>query len=865
MTVAARLVAGVLVALGLVAGTRPAEVADDPRAPVMRALLVGVSDYPTLRAALEGEASRSYDTEYQLHGPSNDVALLRDVLIRRLGASPDHVRELVTGESRADADLPTRERILEELADLADRSGHDDLVVVFLAGHGTQQPSRTSDEEEDGQDEVFLPMDAGLWDDGEHEIQNAITDDELGAAIDQIADKGARVWLIVDSCCSGTMLRGVGSTARAIPPSFLGVPERPRRRGAASRAAPVARVGRSATVAMYAAESDEPTLERPLPKGAPGAEVHGQFSFMVARQLARLGPDATYEELFAAVVGGYRAQGWSRPRPSIEGAVDSRIADGGRVGPRLAVSEVDGEIVLNAGRLDGIEPGTRLRVFDGNPRGDRATPIGEVRVEEVSLLESFGALVEGSEMRLGPVPLPAEVIVAPVASHRIRLHVPGASEGTTRDDEEQVARAVRSLGHRVVIADETDADWTFVVKPLPMIVPREGPERAIPIERGRTLEEGLTMALRRVWRFENLCRIGANPVVERTAESLSVEVVVADHAGERRLRPGERVAPGSWLQLQVDHRATRSAEVWAFAFDRELHPTQVFPPLMEMEKAGFEGPAVRVGDRILVTDSPVGGEVIVVVLVPPGTRGMESLAAREPELPTVRSGMTPVEALLEDLRYGKEGPTRGSVAVPSGDSIGVALISYEVQWPRPLEPLGSRAKAIDGDERTAGAPPDPWAGADDLEWRAVSTRDGDQAAYLRGESGGVVLIDLDADTSLSETATKTEVRAARDRRAFDMELALVFESSRVTVLYDLDGDRVFDLASVDDGLDGRADVTFLRVTGGEWTATGTGGGPWLSVSALGASALRIVECVLAELGGDEDRGEPVSGEGPGGR
>ena len=33
---------------------------------------------------------------------------------------------------------------------------------------------------EDGQDEVFLPMDAGLWDDGEHEIQNAITDDELG-------------------------------------------------------------------------------------------------------------------------------------------------------------------------------------------------------------------------------------------------------------------------------------------------------------------------------------------------------------------------------------------------------------------------------------------------------------------------------------------------------------------------------------------------------------------------------------------------------------------------------------------------------------------------------------------------------------
>ena len=94
-----------------------------------RALLIGVADYPDLPRRL------------WLRGPVNDVALMRDVLIAR-GMRPGHQRVLA---SRAGgADEPTRFNILAAMQAVRSAALPGDRIVLYLAGHGAQQPQPAS-------------------------------------------------------------------------------------------------------------------------------------------------------------------------------------------------------------------------------------------------------------------------------------------------------------------------------------------------------------------------------------------------------------------------------------------------------------------------------------------------------------------------------------------------------------------------------------------------------------------------------------------------------------------------------------------------------------------------------------------------
>ena len=53
-----------------------------------------------------------------------------------------------------------------------------------------------------------MPADIGPWDRTTERVENAIRDDELADWLGRIRAKGASVWLIVDSCHSGGMMRG---------------------------------------------------------------------------------------------------------------------------------------------------------------------------------------------------------------------------------------------------------------------------------------------------------------------------------------------------------------------------------------------------------------------------------------------------------------------------------------------------------------------------------------------------------------------------------------------------------------------------------------------------------------------------------
>ena len=326
------------------------------------ALLVGVSAYPHLAP------------HQQLQGPANDVRRMREALLLR-GFEPRHLRVLADGVDGAE--LPLRMAILGALDELAGRARPGDTVLLHFSGHGSQQPgdgsAESAREEPDGWHETFLPRDVRGWDGRRGVVENAITDSALRAAVDRISDRGAFVWAIFDSCHSATLVRGqsddaAGRRLRQVLPADLGAnatPPRPPRtlepRPAATASAGAA--ARSPAVYFYAAQSSEPTFERPMPEGAPDAVAQGVFSYVLARALAA-GTAMTYRQLGQHVLAHY-AQRWdSRVTPLFTGdGLDRPVLDQMTVpvrqwplmaGPRLGVA---------AGALEGLAVGAQFEVL----------------------------------------------------------------------------------------------------------------------------------------------------------------------------------------------------------------------------------------------------------------------------------------------------------------------------------------------------------------------------------------------------------------------------------------------------------------------------------------------------------------------
>lgn len=248
-----------------------------------RAVLIGVSDYNNAVGIND------------LKGPANDVRLLRDVLRARGITDITLLADGVDGATR-----PTRSAILHALAEQAEVAQKDDYVYLHFSGHGTRQFDPGGDES-DGLDEVFLPADTGRAAAQTGLIENALVDDEIGDAVDAIRAKGAHVWLVLDSCHSGTGLRagGIGGISRYVDPAALGAAVK------AAEPGPTVDIPEDVdlpggVIAFYSARADEVAREFNLNPGGDEA-YYGLFTAKLAARLA----DAqgwSFRQLFQAVL-----------------------------------------------------------------------------------------------------------------------------------------------------------------------------------------------------------------------------------------------------------------------------------------------------------------------------------------------------------------------------------------------------------------------------------------------------------------------------------------------------------------------------------------------------------------------------------
>jgi len=359
----------------------------------MRALVVGVSDYPNL------------PKDFQLDGPRNDVVRLRNILLHR-GFTPQQITMLADGVS--DAALPTRANILAELDRMAKTANKDDVVLLYFAGHGSQEPAdRSTPEgraETDGLYEIFLPRDVGKWSGEEGHVQNALVKTQLRDAVDRILAKGAFVWGVFDSCHSATIVRGGGDERaryRTVDPSALGVPQAaiaaairnlPRSRGGADTpetpiAAPAPGSGTGGSVFFYAAQTREATPEKLLPAGHADAKYYGLFGYMIMEALES-GAQMTYRQMAQYVLTRYGAINETRVTPLFSGTgLDKPVLLQDAPTVQQWRIERGQEITVQAGALARLTEGTVMAVMaDPLAKSDKA--IGYLKLGNVGLASS---------------------------------------------------------------------------------------------------------------------------------------------------------------------------------------------------------------------------------------------------------------------------------------------------------------------------------------------------------------------------------------------------------------------------------------------------------------------------------------------
>ena len=669
-------------------------------APTRRALLIGVTEFrqPKLKAR-------------SLRGPANDVELFRDVLERAPLSIPAANIRMLKGGDADPRRRPTFANIEREFTELATVSRKGDQIVILMAGHGSQQPADRdpTDDEPDGLDEIFLPEDVEGWDGTIGRVKNAVVDDTIRAWVSRIRNSGAFVWLIFDSCQSGTMARGV-EVERQVPMSEL-VPaaaiteaqQRASRRGTENGA--VGLLDSAGDVAaLYAAHMTETTPEKPLPN--PESPVHGLFTYTIADILSQSATALTYRELALRVLERYRSMPRYSPTPMFEGGgLDQQIL-GQQIWPErpqmlLGTQTSSGSWTLRAGSLHGLTAGSILEVFP--PAGSSGADI-RIGYVKVTAVEPMKAQVVPTAFDNVPAPTAGSLILASRArvrhyefgDFRVKVGVqvasgprgappsystvaPGRGPAVLERALTDLPKTTNGLAERVT---GPAADWFVrVIDGKVVLTPSEewratavgqDASSAVPQQFviGRiteaTVAQDLTDALRRIGRARNLMRLAGSAGAGLPLDLTLVRYPSPTQGVGRPLfsKPGDVVMrAGEFAEFRIRNRADRPVDVTLLYVDAGMGIQPLFP-LRDREidnqvKPGEE----RIVGRFPVTDMPLGWEAVVAIGVESTmTRQNFTMLAQE-SLDTRRGESTvplsPLHQLLERAMFGSGVRTRG--------------------------------------------------------------------------------------------------------------------------------------------------------------------------------------------------------------
>ena len=269
---------------------------------------------------------------------------------------------------------------------LIERAQPNDEVVFYYAGHGSQTRDHNGDEP-DGMDETFVfhdARDSGIKD---------FTDDEFDELLTRLHQKTSRITVFLDSCNSGTALRGdTEFLSRYIPP-----PEAETAIERSTTAKPAANDQKTGWISkslpgivVFTAAGDGTVALEKNARGIFTDAILATFGQVNATQL-------TYAQAARQIRPLVKAESYQIPY--FQGDLQRTVFAGTNRKLPLAweIIEVVPQLKLGGFPLPGIGTGAEFRVYDGFTKGtdlqDPAKAKAMIIVEESTHLNATARII----------------------------------------------------------------------------------------------------------------------------------------------------------------------------------------------------------------------------------------------------------------------------------------------------------------------------------------------------------------------------------------------------------------------------------------------------------------------------------------
>ncbi len=242
------------------------------------------------------------------------AAALRDPTIGQFAA--DHVRELKDAQA-------TGKNIKEEINRIARQANANDLVVIYLATHGSPRSMDSV-----GGVNYLVTYDTEMFDQGKLDedamYATAFPMVELANAV-STRMKSLRTLVVLDTCYSGGSFTAPGTTAKVAAKAAGPTPQM------------LAKMGEgTGRIVMAASQADEPSLES-------ATLGHGFFTYYLLQALKESGGKKTMTQIFSTVAEKVSRQAeaaGARQHPVI--FQSSATADFSLLGPGPASAKISG-------------------------------------------------------------------------------------------------------------------------------------------------------------------------------------------------------------------------------------------------------------------------------------------------------------------------------------------------------------------------------------------------------------------------------------------------------------------------------------------------------------------------------------------
>jgi hypothetical protein len=466
-------------------------------------------------------------------------------------------------------------------------------------------------------------------------VDNAITRQDLRSRVDRIADRGAFVWAVFDTCHAATLVRQAEqgpARKRSVRPSSLGVPRGdsvPDTR-AAVFATGMLDPGRGGTVFFYAAQPGESAVELPLPRGAAAARPHGLFSFHVATALQARRP-MSYRQLAQSILTAYGGTAEAYSTPLFSGSALDQLVLGQQAVPvRQWPLRVDGGLHVEAGSLAGLVPGALLAVV-GEATAAEGEVLGHLRVVTAELgratlepvAHAAGTVIGRDAPRFGQY---LRLVYSPPAFGLRVAYEPGGCTGGCG-----VNAAMERL--RQVGAPGVDLQWVAAAEDADVVVrPRTGRVDLLtsaqrqgidpagidlaPKEDVAALSRRIGQALHGVARSRNLMVLASRMAREAPTTGLTVTLSRVARSGEPReiMRPDTvpRLFHADAITVSLGNTGTHALDVTVLHLDAH-HGVSVLYPGPNGESNRLPPGTNRRVDDLAVRVPPVGlGRLLVI-------------------------------------------------------------------------------------------------------------------------------------------------------------------------------------------------------------------------------------------------------------